>query len=129
MQHPLRLLALLVAILPAVAAWAEHDNPLHTPGTPITDYKVALSLMWETLYAEGGSTLYCAQDFSSAKSGRINVEHVFPMSWVAWHLKCGKREECRQRSEAFNRIEADLHNLWPSRADVNKARRSHPSGV
>jgi deoxyribonuclease-1 len=51
------------------------------------------------------------------------------MSWVAWHLKCGKREDCRQHSDAFNRIESDLHNLWPSRAAVNKARRSHPFGI
>lgn len=116
-----------LCVLVATSACAEHTEV--PKRQRIADYKVALDLMWGKLYAEGGETLYCAQGFGRNKGSRINVEHVFPMSWVAWHLKCGKREECRRKNPEFNRIEADLHNLWPSLKDVNKARRSHPFGV
>jgi len=129
MRPSIRVLALLAGIVLGGGACAEHDSAPRGEGKRLPDYKVALAQMWGVLYAQGGETLYCAREFGAKKGGRINVEHVFPMSWVAWHLKCGKREECRKRSDEFNRIEADLHNLWPSRADVNKARRSHPFGV
>ena len=46
-------------------------------------------------------------------------------SEVAAFLGCGTRDECRQNSERFNRMEADLHNLWPSRADINQARSNY----
>ncbi len=124
---PLRSIVTAICVLLATSACAEHDEPAKRQR--IADYKTALSLMWGKLYADGGETLYCAQGFGRDKGARINVEHVFPMSWVAWHLKCGKREECRRNSPEFNRIEADLHNLWPSLRDVNKARRSYPFGV
>jgi deoxyribonuclease-1 len=93
------------------------------------DYRDALRLMWDTLYRDGGGTLYCDESFGRNKSERINVEHVTPMSWAAYKLRCGKRDQCRQNSEAFNRIEADLHNMWPSLKAVNKARRSYPFAV
>jgi deoxyribonuclease-1 len=124
-MHAQRPLILAAVFLLAGTACAEHDGN----GQRIADYKSALPLMWGKLYAEGGETLYCARGFGKKKGRRINVEHVFPMSWVAWTLKCGKRDECRDSSEQFNRIEADLHNLWPSRVDVNKARRSYPFGT
>lgn len=122
-----RLLILAAGALVSAAASAEHDGP--RPGERIAQYQQALPVMWGKLYANGGETLYCGVRFGRNKGKRINVEHVFPMSWVTWHLKCGKRSQCRDRSARFNRIEADLHNLWPSRKDVNKARRSHPFAI
>lgn len=94
--------------------------------TRTKDYRTALSLMWGSLYRDGGKTLYCQKQFGKKKGKKINVEHVMPMSWVAYSMKCGRRDECRMSSERFNRAEADLHNMWPSRLDVNKARRSYP---
>jgi deoxyribonuclease-1 len=51
------------------------------------------------------------------------------MSWVTNALQCGTRQQCRERSQIFNRIEADLHNLYPSRTDLNSARSSHRFGL
>ena len=93
------------------------------------DYRAALSLMWGSLYEGGGRTLYCNEEFGRNKGRGINVEHVMPMSWAAYTLKCGPRDECRRTSRRFNYIEADLHNMWPSRVDVNKARRSYPFAI
>ena len=117
----IRALTTLLAFGVCIAAHAEQ--------TRTEDYRAALSLMWGDLYRDGGETLYCEQQFGKKKGRKINVEHVMPMSWVAYSMKCGRRDECRAKSERFNRAEADLHNMWPSRLDVNKARRSYPFAV
>ena len=44
-------------------------------------------------------------------------------------MRCGKRHQCRSNSKKFSLIEADLHNLYPSRTDVNKARSNYPFTV
>jgi deoxyribonuclease-1 len=90
----------------------------------IPDYDAARSLFWRSLYNQGGETLYCGEKFGDDRRG-LNIEHVFPMSWVTRELRCGKRNQCRRRSERFNRIEADLHNLFPSRREINDARSSY----
>ena len=57
-------------------------------------------------------------------ANRVNIEHVFPMSWVTRALSCGTRQQCRNTSKMFNRIEADMHNLFPALSEVNSARSS-----
>lgn len=95
----------------------------------LENYREAREVFWDELYPNGGETLYCGERFSAGYQQHINIEHVFPMSWVAWSLNCGERRECRRNSDEFNRIEADLHNLFPSRVDINEARSSHPFGL
>jgi deoxyribonuclease-1 len=90
----------------------------------IENYKEARKIFWGELYNNGGETLYCQQPFSRGNRSGLNVEHVFPMSWVTNGLNCGTRKQCRRNSATFNRIEADLHNLYPSRTDVNQDRSS-----
>jgi len=97
-------------------------------GQPIANYKEARQLFWQLLYADGGHTLYCNKKFSSNRGKGINVEHVFPMSWAKNSLNCGTRKQCRQTSDMFNLIEADLHNLYPALSDVNAARSSFRFG-
>lgn len=94
----------------------------------IADYSEARALLWSSLYREGGNTLYCGESFNSQQRNGFNVEHVFPMSWVTNSLDCGTRNQCRAKSATFNKIEADLHNLYPSRTDVNQARSSFAFG-
>jgi deoxyribonuclease-1 len=94
-------------------------------GQRIVDYETARKVFWRKLYNDGGETLYCQQQFGSGYNKGINIEHVFPASWIAYSLRCGKRNECRMNSPQFNIIEADLHNLYPSRTDVNKARNNY----
>ena len=74
------------------------------------------------MYNEGGHTLYCGKRLGSGYNPGVNIEHVFPMAWVTNALKCGRRKNCRETSERFNQIEADLHNLFPARTEVNDAR-------
>lgn len=112
------MVAALVVLLCGTAAQAGGG-----PGqTRIEDYEQARKLFWRHLYNDGGETLYCARQFGAGYNAGINVEHVFPMAWVTNALKCGRRKQCRERSERFNRIEADLHNLFPARTEINDAR-------
>jgi len=106
------------------AAKTEFNNKV-----AIEDYDTARSLLWSSVYPNGGKTLYCDESFDSQRRRGYNVEHVFPMSWATNGLNCGKRKQCRARSKVFNRIEADLHNLFPSRADVNQDRSSYRFGT
>jgi deoxyribonuclease-1 len=91
-------------------------------------YLETLPLFWGGVYPDGGETLYCARRFGPSKGDDINAEHVLPMSWAVRKLGCGSRDRCRETSPEFNRIEADLHNLFPARRDINERRRSMPYG-
>ncbi len=114
----LALLSILIGItLPSLAGQ-----------TKIPDYQTAKRIFWSKLYRDGGTTLYCAKNFGKPRGRSLNVEHIFPMSWVTHELNCGTRKECRHHSDQFNRIEADLHNLYPARADLNDERGSFPFG-
>lgn len=97
--------------------------------TAFEDYQEALPVFWSEVYANGGETLYCGRKFGRNKGGAINGEHVFPMSWVMKKLRCRSRTQCRRSSPLFNRIEADLHNLYPSIATINEARGAMAYGM
>lgn len=96
--------------------------------TQLRSYQHAIRLFWRDLYATGGKTLYSLQTFGPNKPDWINVEHIFPMAWVVNELKCKDRRACR-RLEKFNYIESDLHNLYPSRRDLNMLRASNRFGI
>ena len=99
------------------------------PQTQIDSYQQAIRSFWRELYSTGGKTLYSEQQFGPIKPKWINIEHVFPMGWVVKALKCRDRRDCRYNSDAFNFIESDLHNLFPSRRDLNMLRASNRFGV
>lgn len=101
----------------------------NTGQTRIRHYQQALRLFWKKVYRAGGKTLYSQQHFGPVKPDWINVEHVFPMAWVVRTFKCADRRECRKKSKRFNQIESDLHNLYPSRRDLNMIRSSYRYGV
>lgn len=97
--------------------------------TAYSDYFEVLPLFWQQVYAEGGETLYCGQAFGRSADRSINIEHVYPMSWVMRAEGCRSREECRRKSRRFNQIESDMHNFYPSLREINKIRGSSPFGV
>lgn len=99
------------------------------PQTELNSYQKAIRYFWRELYATGGKTLYSQQHFGPTKPEWINIEHVFPMGWVVKALKCKDRRHCRYHSDIFNFIESDLHNLYPSRRDLNMLRASKRFGV
>ena len=125
LPFPVLLAGLLIC--PAIASCSESTTgEPHHWGQRIVDYETARKVFWKELYSDGGTTLYCRKMFGPGYNRGINIEHVFPASWIAYSLQCGKRYQCRATSPAFNRIEADLHNLYPSRSDINKARSNYP---
>ena len=91
----------------------------------VGEYFNVLPLFWSKVYPNGGETLYCARRFGSNKGRGINIEHVFPMGWVANKIGCRDRKQCRRNSSLFNRIESDMHNLYPARQKINQARSSY----
>ena len=93
------------------------------------DYFEVLPLFWQQVYPAGGTTLYCDQKFGHNKGRSINIEHVYPMSWAMRSVGCRSRDECRRKSQRFNQIESDMHNLYPSRKELNKIRSSFPFGT
>jgi deoxyribonuclease-1 len=128
---PLPILIVGLIIYFAVVGWSDSDSRSnaseaeYVAGQRIPDYETARKVFWRELYNEGGETLYCGEKLGSGYNKGVNIEHVFPASWMAYDLNCGKRKQCRESSKEFNRIEADLHNLYTSRSDVNKARNNY----
>lgn len=102
------------------------DTP-HKKQTRLDSYFKTIKLFWGTLYSDGGKTIYSLQEFESDKPQWINIEHIFPMAWVVNKFNCRDREECRRNKE-FSFIESDMHNLFPSRKDLNTLRANHRFG-
>lgn len=112
-------LCLLILFL-SVPSWAGQ--------TRIPDYETARRrVFYKELYPHGGWTLYCGVRWKT-KEG-LNIEHVYPASWMGKHLKCGTRKKCRKTSRDFNYMEADLHNLYPALGPVNKARSNYKFAI
>jgi len=88
------------------------------------NYLEQIAIFWQTLYPNGGTDLYCGKRFGKYDRG-YNIEHVMPMAWVKKELKCGTRKQCRERSSRFNRIEMDMHNLYPSDKGANHERLAY----
>lgn len=118
----------LVAVAACLAPAAVADQ------TTIASYDRARALLWRKLYPASPSPLaysdlYCGYDFGNRDELELQVEHVYPANWMASHLGCGSRTNCRRTSDRFNRMEADLHNLWPAAAAANGARSNHSFGI
>lgn len=104
--------------------------PLQAAGQQLfKEYFEALPLFWQRIYPQGGETLYCGEKFGAYHGRSINIEHVFPMAWVLRDQGCRSRKLCRESSPRFNQIEADMHNLYPALAAINKARSSFPFAI
>lgn len=88
-------------------------------------YLDTIPVFWRNLYPDGGESLYCGDAFRPHDRA-YNIEHVYPMSWVTRALRCGDRDNCRRTSDRFNVIESDMHNMYPARKELNKARGSFP---
>ena len=105
----------------SIVAWGAIAEP-----RAFESYFDALPVFWDQVYPNGGETLYCGKPFGKRRGRSVNIEHVFPMAWAMKAEGCRSREQCRDLSLRFNRIEADMHNLYPSRKDINKTRSSFP---
>lgn len=109
------------------------SSPVLADQTEIPNYNQARKVFWGDLYPDGGKSIYCKIDASldnndnEDDSDDVNIEHVYPASWMKEAAGCpdSSRKNCRRNSPRFNLMEADLHNLYPSLASLNQARRSY----
>ncbi len=109
-----------------VSAIALFAVPAFAGQNIIRNYNTARDkFFYKKLYPHGGWTIYCGKRWRTKRG--LNVEHVYPASWMAKHLGCGARRQCRTDSQRFNFMEADLHNLYPSLARINQARSNYPA--
>jgi deoxyribonuclease-1 len=104
-------------------------SPASADQFQIPTYSQAEKLFWERVYPDGGWTLYCGERFGGGGRNQVVVEWVYPMQWVMEHLQCGSTEECRAQNAKFNRIEADLHNMYPAKARIVHARKDYRYGI
>jgi len=93
------------------------------PQMGIKDYAQARYLFWQGVYRQGGMSLYARQAFQQ-RPRQMNIEHIFPMSWVMNDVGYGDRDIARRYSDRFNQIEGDLHNMYPSDKTLNRLRGS-----
>ncbi len=96
-------------------------------------YSQVRPLIWSRLYPDGGWTLYCNEKFPAAgeawrRTAGLQLEHIYPAGWMARHLGCGSREECRKTSQVFNLMESDPHNIWPALTQYNQMRSDYQFG-
>jgi deoxyribonuclease-1 len=119
---PWKTFTVVALILAVLIAGYERESQSAAQSANTATYRDTRPLFWNKLYPQGGTTLYCGKRFSSRHGKKINIEHVFPMSWVTKTLHCGDRKKCRRTSRRFNQIEADMHNMYPALAKVNKTR-------
>lgn len=101
----------------------------NTPQNKLADYRKAKRLFWSRIYSDGGQALYSREAFAENAHRWVNIEHVFPMSWVINNIGCGDRDQCRRYSDSFNLVEADMHNMYPARRDLNQERGSLSFGM
>ncbi len=95
----------------------------------ISSYKKARNIFWTEVYPDGTMSLYCRE--LAKKNSKYNIEHVFAASWMKRAANClgHSRKACRKRSPRFNRMEADLHNLFAANAIINRRRSNFPFAV
>ncbi len=129
-----------------------HDSPIHN----FTEAKKAARI----IFRDQRHTFYCGCSFDKhqhidlgscgyqiqgdiRRAGRVEWEHIVPVSHLASHLPCwqkplcckknGKcykgRECCRQIDPEFSKMEGDLHNLVPEIGELNALRSNYRFGM
>ena len=119
-----KIVALILLLILSFASPALADQ------TQIRNYDKAQDLFWGELYSKGGEELYCGERFTPGDRD-FNIEHVYPASWMKEAAGCAgsSRKQCRKVSDRFNRMEGDLHNLYPSLTYYNSKRGSYSFGI
>jgi len=101
----------------------------NTAQQQLDNYREAKRLFWNDVYKKGDVSLYSRETIPQNSHRLVNIEHVYPMSWVTNAVGCGDRDTCRRYSDLFNQIEADIHNMYPARKDLNYIRSSLSFGM
>ncbi len=114
-----KIVCMLVLILTSISGMTDQFQ--------LVNARDAHQAFWSELYPDGGWTLYCGDRFKS--QGELVIEEVYPIERVMRIYSCNTREVCRKDIARFNRIEADLHNLYPALSSIDIARKDYDFGV
>ncbi len=114
--QPNRALLLALCLLMPLAAQAGGQNKLF-------DAKDAVrNSFWKELYFAGGEALWCKTKFVDA-GARVTADSIYQVPWIKDAVGCTTREQCESNKE-FQRITADLHNMYPAEKRVQLDRRN-----
>lgn len=120
----MRILKLLIpafaaAVTPAVMA--NGQNVLADQDQAIAEY------FWPTLYAQGGTSLYCNVPFDGP-SEHISAAPVYSIKQIKTALGCMTDTQCAVKTPSYAFMAADLHNLYPVDSSIEQKRRQAPFG-
>ena len=93
----------------------------------IENFTTAEKLFWSKVYPGTHYSLYCGERFTSPSN--MVIEQVYPLSYISEFLECGSVQKCRAESARFQRIEADLHNMYPAQSMIHAARDDFKFGL
>ena len=113
MHMDIRLVVLLGLLLPATALQAQSEEPEPE------------EKMRQSVYAEGGETLYCREKFGPGEEASFN--RVYREDQIVERMDCGNRLQCRS-NESYQEAMSDLHNLYPVARQVLLDRRGTQFG-
>ena len=96
------------------------------PGIKYSYDEVASDIFWNSLYGDGGWTLYCGYQFHkpnvSVDGKALTIEHIYPTGKMFKALNCNSRNQCYvSKNRLFAEMEADMHNLYPIMLDLSNA--------
>jgi deoxyribonuclease-1 len=94
----------------------------------ISTYREAREIFWNQLYPHGAWTLYCGKHVRGPEI-TVEIDHIYPVDWMVTSTGCRNRSQCQSSNERFNRMEADLHNMYATLATIDNARPKHAFGI
>ena len=135
--------------------------PGRLPGPALASesYAAIKRALYQQVFAEHRTTLYCGCPFNAAKkpdlqacgyvsqggtrANRVEIEHVVPASRIGAGRTCWTQKICRDKKgrafkgrkcclavdPAFRAAYQDMHNLWPTVGEVNEIRRNYRFGL
>lgn len=113
------LLGCMLLLSPSQAAAGQGEIP---------SYRVARDIFWNQLYPHGTWTLYCGKRVRGPEIA-VEVDHIYPVDWMVSAAGCRTRWQCQASNKRFNRMEADLHNMYAALAVINGARPRNAFGM
>lgn len=108
------LIALPIVALPTLVTG--QNTRFSDPDTVIKDQ------FWGNLYADGGTSFFCQEPFSS-KGFLLTDGYVYPLSQVRRALECGTSSQCKSDNR-YRQIASDLHNIVPVSSRIEMSRRN-----
>lgn len=77
---------------------------------------------WGNLYADGGSSFFCGEEFTS-KGFLLTDGYVYPLADIRSALDCGTSRQC-EKNNKYRQIASDLHNMVPVKSRTEMQRRN-----